>query len=63
MHALEGEDLCIQRWEMDACTLLQDIPQTGELYIGDATGRPMGLDGVMTLVYERMLPLFRHTPC
>ena len=38
---------------MDACTLLQDIPQTGELYIGDAAGRPMGLDGVMALVYER----------
>jgi len=38
---------------MDACTLLKDIPQTGELDIGDATGRPMGLDGVMELVYER----------
>ena len=53
MKMLQDEGLRIQYLEVDATTLLRAIPQAGQLYVGDASGTPLALEGIMGCVYER----------
>ena len=55
MHILLDDGLLIQNREIEARTLLQTIPQTGQLYIGDASGTPKALDGVMEHAMAKVL--------
>ena len=52
MQMLQDDGLLIQHREIEARTLLQTIPKTGELYVGDELGTPTALDGVMEHIHD-----------